>query len=477
MLTATAVQAYTVISIHNNGGVLMDCKSEEFKNSLCQLIANNIAIARARKKILNEMAADEIRQLVDMRTNPDGEGLLTIPPEMQEASQELSTLTEQQLSSLVDFALVQGAEGDQTNIRGKRNWIMLAITLSLYFPLMDSALKKKGFSIDAMVELLRETELDENGYPVKDSLLFQIIRSAKNALRKKGDPEEPEVESIVVKQASHLVYPLDKVNSYIWQDFAPGELGYSLEIDVAKSGSKDHIPISYSIDFAALDGLPIAKNLTTFDKRVYCAAASLYEGGNNDTTPTQIYKTMGQPGKPSTDQINKIKQSLLKMRAAQIFIDTRAEADAYNYEHTEYEGSLLPTERCTKRVNGRITKDAVHFLREPPLIEFAKGRKQVTSIAISVLQSPVSQSETILRVEDYLLNRISRARKKPKETILLQTLFNEARITEKKAQGRIIQKVKTLLTHYKKTDFIADFSITPRSIIVENKKTGSASDR
>lgn len=452
----------------------MDCKSEEFKNSLCRLIEEHIALARATTKTLKELTPDEIRQLTKIYSDPDEKSLSTIPPRAQEAARELSTLTGRQVSSLVDFAIAHEAKGDQANISGRRNWAMLAMTLSLYFPLMESTLEENGISINTMVELLRGTELDENGYPIKNSLLFQMIRSTKNALQ---EAKESEVESIVAKQASHLIYPLDKVNGYIWQDFAPGELGYSLDIDVAKSGSKDHIPISYSIDFAALDGLPIAKKLTAFDKRVYCAAASLYEAGNNSTTPTQIYKTMGQSGKPSADQVDKIKQSLLKMRAAQIFIDTKAEADAYNYELTEYEGSLLPTERCTKRVNGRITKDAVHFLREPPLTEFAKGRKQVTSIAISVLQSPVSQSETILRVEDYLLNRISRARKKPKETILLQTLFNEAGITEKKAQGRIVQKVKTLLTHYKKTDFIANFSITPRSIIVENKKIGSASDR
>lgn len=114
---------------------------------------------------------------------------------------------------------------------------------------------------------------------------------------------------------------MDTINTKIWQSLDL-ESAKVYPIKAEKDGSKKKLTILYSIDFDELgNDISINKTLTSFDKRVYIAAASLYDAGNEYTTITQIYYAMGYTSKPSEDRIAQINKSLTKMSGTRITVD------------------------------------------------------------------------------------------------------------------------------------------------------------
>ena len=270
------------------------------------------------------------------------------------------------------------------------------------------------------------------------------------------------------KQTKQLCYPVDKVNNTVWQDIEPGERHL---IKAEKDGNKKELSIAYSIDFDAFikpGDVTISKALTPFDKRVYCAAAALYKAGNVITTASKICELMGGgKGSHATNQIAKINDSLDKMLRAVVTVDNREEASEYTgYPHYSYTGALLPHERINAVVNGQPVDSAIHFFRMPPLISFAMERKQITTIPVKLLQSPVSMTEANMAIDDYLIVRIARAKDKKEERILFKTLFEKCGITEKKQKQRAPDKITAFLDHYKSCGFIAGYSTDKDGIAI-----------
>ena len=146
-------------------------------------------------------------------------------------------------------------------------------------------------------------------------------------------------------------------------------------------------------------------------------------------------------------------------------------------------------ERVTAIVDGKITDAAIHLFREPPLITFARQRKQITNINIKLIQSPVNKTESNIALEDYLIERIAQARnerrklekercktdaeKKKKEDalkddlrILFETLYKHADIKTKMQRQRAPEKLERILEHYKVCSFIHDFKIDATGITI-----------
>ncbi len=169
------------------------------------------------------------------------------------------------------------------------------------------------------------------------------------------------------------------------------------------------------------------------------------------------------------------------MTSARIFFDNEREAGKYSYPHFRYDGSLLPLERGTAIVNGKLADAAIHIFREPPLISFAKQRKQITTLDIRLLQAPVSKTDANLLIQDYLLERISRAKNaqthkskkenneeitEKKERILLKTLYEHTDATTKKQRQRVPEKLHKYLKFYTGQGFIARYTIDKNGITI-----------
>ena len=205
------------------------------------------------------------------------------------------------------------------------------------------------------------------------------------------------------------------------------------------------------------EGVKITKQITPYDRRCHDAVGALYKAGNEIVTPTQIYRAMGRKGSPSRTEAKKINDSLTKMRAALLYIDSSKEAAVYQSKTIfHYDGNLLPFERVTATVNGRKTDSAIHIFREPPLIDFARKRGQITTLDISIRATPLRLTESHIRIEDYLAEQISHMRnnKKFSRKITLEKLFDKCKIKTKKQRFDTKAAIKELMDYWKTIGFI-----------------------
>lgn len=279
-------------------------------------------------------------------------------------------------------------------------------------------------------------------------------------------PKAVKLPSIAGKRVERLDFPLDKVNSKVWDILGEDTKGQmrliSAENKVDKRKGKQ-INILYAIDFSNIDkAVSITRKLTPYDEFVYIAISALFSAGNDFITTAQIYNAMAFEGRPSKYDVDKINKAITKMSGARIYIDNLEEAKAYkNYPVVKYDGSLLPMERAQVVVNGQLAETAIHIFREPPLISFARERKQITTIERKLLASPISNTDQNIRLQTYLIERISRMKNskgKASNKILYETLFSETGIKSPKQRQRAPEKIYKLLDHYVKCEFIKGYS-------------------
>lgn len=196
--------------------------------------------------------------------------------------------------------------------------------------------------------------------------------------------------------------------------------------------------------------IPREKQLTPFDKRCCIAVAALFNAGNEIISATQVCRMMGNTGNPSKTALQKVNDSLTKMRAAHISID-----------NPKYEGALLPFERISAYINGKLTKSAIHILQEPPVISFARQRNQITTVSRQLLASPVSKTDANLRIDDYLLERIGHMKSgkgKTPRKMLFTTIYKQCAITTATQKHRAPEKIRRYLDHYKKCGWIKGYA-------------------
>lgn len=328
----------------------------------------------------------------------------------------------------------------------------------------------QGYTI---TDIVRES-LDEHGN-ARPSRFDAIIERA----REKQEEFEAaaDLPRINVKTADTINYPTDKPNAVIWDlitDAAETTPGGQLrwKIDTSPNKSKQDTIILYGIDFEELPaGVKITKQLTQYDKRVHIAAAALYNAGNEITSVTQIYSAMGNSGKPKEGDIKKIYDSLTKMGAAHVYIDNSQEAQTLKgYDKFIYDGALLPFERVSAYINGKLTESAIHLFREPPLMTFARQRSQITTIPRKVLESPINKTDANLLIDDYLLERIGRM-KNPKNNakrkMLFATIYDHCKIKTPMQKQRAPEKIRRYLEHYKKCGWIKGYTEDKDGITIQ----------
>lgn len=340
-------------------------------------------------------------------------------------------------------------------------------------PYMAEELAKPEYEGKTIEQLFEDAETDEDGEFLETSLLMRAIRAAQEA----AAAAKEEIPTITASgRVDNVDFPIDKPNSRLWTLLTKADAGGQLAIDFEMATEKDKrrgkkVPLSYSINFEALgDDLPqVIKRLTVYDKRVYIAVSALFNAGGLVVSPSQIYHAMGYTGECGSTDAQKILTSVKKMAKAWIYINNSYEAQVYKrYLVFDYDGYLLPCEFRPAYINGKYTDTAIWLYREPPLITFARQRRQITTIDVALLQSPVSKTDANMRIEDYLLERISRAQneddKKKKADrarqcrILFKTLYERCGIPnkpatdkEKKEKQRAPKKIAQYLDHYVST--------------------------
>lgn len=278
-----------------------------------------------------------------------------------------------------------------------------------------------------------------------------------------------------------LLFPIDKVNRNVWS-LLEETTGKQIAIGVERRGDPEEINLLYSIDFDDLpQGLTITKKLEPYDKRVYITIAALFNAGKRIVTYTEIYKNMGYTGRPGQSDLDKIDKAVSKMCAAHIYLSNDAEIKAaYKRNRYVYDGALLPMERVRAIVNGQLAESAVKLFREPPLVSFARDRKQITTITRKMLESPLSKTDENLRIEDYLIEEIASVKRgQRKNKFLYETIFAKTGLTGKskqKQRQRAPEKIRKLLAHYVNCGTISRYELLQDGFTIYYNASGQNSD-
>lgn len=302
---------------------------------------------------------------------------------------------------------------------------------------------------------------DESGEPVT---LYRFIEA---------ENPNTNLPIIITKKIQEIAYPLDKVTGNLW-GLIPGEKAELKAESDSDSSRGKQASIYVLLDFEEMKGtgVTISRTLTSYDKRVFIAAANLKEQGHDTVTTAQIYEAMGNKGRPAASQRQKILKSLETMSVCRVTLDNTEEAKLYTkYDRVNRTFYLLPITIDKGYVNGLIVDDAITIMELPRLFIFAKNRGQIASTPVALLESPISQTEANLLLEDYLLTRILRMKNAVKQRkknvitrILLETVYKNCAITDKHKRSRAADKIDRLLQHYQKQGLIKGYKLTSKDI-------------
>lgn len=322
---------------------------------------------------------------------------------------------------------------------------------------IEEQLKKTTYKGRKLKDIIKEST-DADGNLLPNSSLIRLFESARQAAEML-----PKVQTNR-DGADSLEYGLDKVNQFMgWGDLTEADKNGQLTFAFEKNGSDIEANVIFAINFDELENNPaikMSKDITPLDKRIYYAANALYQVDSKPFPLSQLYRTMGYSGRPNARDVERINNSLSKMAFTKIIITNEDIVNkGMKYPVFKYEGYLLPMERIDIVTNGRTTRDAIHILKEPPLISFAKAHKQITTIQRDLLETPISKTDANIQLEDYLTTRIARMKTgKVRKKILFATIFEATNQTEKKQKARTKDKVIKLLDHYMKKGWISGYS-------------------
>jgi hypothetical protein len=134
-----------------------------------------------------------------------------------------------------------------------------------------------------------------------------------------------------------------------------------------------------------------------------------------------------------------------------------------------FQGSLLPNEIITAKVNSNITNGVVHFLDSSILFDIADLKDQIARCDIKLLDVPIRNTEQTVTLKFYLLERILKIKGSNNEnrknviklhnTILLDTLYTNCGLSDdgKNRKSEYRQNISQILSYFKKFDFISEY--------------------
>ena len=210
-------------------------------------------------------------------------------------------------------------------------------------------------------------------------------------------------------------------------------------------------------------------------QRVYGACASLYqmpdlEAGidyDNWFTLSEIWRKMGNTGKPTRKQLDRVYEALDAMSLIRITIP----------DGLEWIKDYLLTLRFKGcRIRGAFTADAVHIVQPPPLTKFFYKIKQFTEIPDEVMAVPgVNLTDGNIQLQDYLDIRIGAVKRKKRnrdrdkyKLIRWETLRKECPLADwtrgRRALTGAYNTLDLILGHYRDRDYIAGYDLTDRGI-------------
>ena len=252
------------------------------------------------------------------------------------------------------------------------------------------------------------------------------------------------------------------------------ELAMELDLTI---NEKKNIVTKVDLDFNESGITLYGKNkeFTPYDRSVLNAVCSVFEVGNTNFTPSQIYRCMNgltDGEKVSPKSIEAITESIDKMRRTYMKIDCSKEAQAYRNEpnfKAFIEDYILSAKKVTL-INGNDKVIGYSINNKPILYEYAQFTKQVVTVPNKWLNTKdvIRSTPDVIVIREYLLRRIEGMKNpnnKLSNKILFSKIFETIRLekpTKQKAQ-KVRETVEKILTKYKKEGYIKNFKFTKKA--------------
>lgn len=231
-----------------------------------------------------------------------------------------------------------------------------------------------------------------------------------------------------------------------------------------------------------------SNSITHFDKAVHEVVCTFYNEGQIYFTTNQIVqKLIGTDTKTKASKtlLDKINQSILKMRKTDITINHSNQFDKWN-KHEEYEDSdteislrymLNVNVDVTVKMNGNETT-AFKVNEIPPLLEYSNIYKQLVSLSDELIDTSgyLTHNNETIAIKHYLNNRIQEMKGMRKgrkvnnsKEISYETMYkalNKPQLMNnnaRKQRQRLINHVENILRAYKENGYISDYNLTHKS--------------
>lgn len=287
--------------------------------------------------------------------------------------------------------------------------------------------------------------------------------------------------NVFTSKVEKFLIPTSKIENALF-DRRKNDAFYDNSMVVVKTGGSKTTPVEVlvSVDYQGHreqgKDIPESQRLTAYDKEIHNAVISLYDAGNQYLSPNIIQNVLsgnkeyvdGSRKSLTVNGRQEVLTSLIKMMETSIKIDARKEGRAFNGEEYQYSGKLLPLGFVKEvSLNNNPVKHCIHLLGSPPLLEYSKVRRQLSSVDVCLLGVLTSRVIHVV-VRNYLLRelqwmRYSHKRKRvirydTLQEYLMNVLFCGKQQDITHQRKRLRANVIKCLEYWVSLDFIKSYS-------------------
>ncbi len=270
------------------------------------------------------------------------------------------------------------------------------------------------------------------------------------------------------QKTEKIIATIDKISSSITEGKIVPNAAKMTKVTMGK-GHNYAAKVAISFDPDALKGLSTSGKINAYDMEILRAVSSIYQAGNSMITPGMIANFLaGKKVTLNDSQRIHIENSMKKLMGTTISIDVSGEANYYNFDgELRYEEPMVFAGIATVSIKGNQMK-AYNIKSMPILTAYASQKKQIITLPVKLLDTPVSKNEDMSVLHGLLSTRIQIMKKNKNmgNRINYDNAFDHVygykmeeytEATLKKKRSLFIDYIHKILTEWVKQGFISAF--------------------
>lgn len=220
----------------------------------------------------------------------------------------------------------------------------------------------------------------------------------------------------------------------------------------------------------ALEGI---NQMDGYDKAVLNGVNSLLANGTVNFTIPMLYHAMTGKENPTVDEglLQELQRRIEQMRRTLITIDLTEELQAkyldVDITQPQVQGYLLPLNLISARINGRPVQ-VYHLLDVPPMLAYAKMKRQLATVPLSLLNAPLNNNATTIPLKNYIIARCESMKngnnRIKSNKILFEAIYAELgeENANKVRKKRIRDYTEIILTHMIDHNYLKSYTLTKK---------------